>query len=233
MPNPDKIYYHGTETRNAYAIMTQGFKLGEISKGRRLGRGLYISTRPESAVFWSHFITIKCKMKRGIRILWIKEGYDPKIIRQLRREFGKEILELGPHFAQAIPHNKQLTKSELISLCNYFFEKRYKDRWRYRFLYPKGKRSRYWDTWEQLSPLHEQARLHDYDALGDRTFQEWDSDEILIFNPSCMTPISAHWMVSDKEGDYVRLSPPLLLAELKTISAKAQEEHLRDLEEEE
>ena len=143
MTNPDKIYYHGTETRSAYAIMTGGFKLGEISKGRRLGRGLYISTRVESAVFWSHFITIKCKMQPGTRILWIKEGYDPKIVRQLRREFGKEILELGPHFTQAIPHNKQLTKSELIALCNYFFETRYEKRWRGRFLYPKGKRSKY------------------------------------------------------------------------------------------
>ena len=69
MPSPDKIYFHGTETRNAYAIMTQGFKLGEISKGRRLGRGLYITTRPESAVFWSHFITIKCPSAPTYRTL--------------------------------------------------------------------------------------------------------------------------------------------------------------------
>jgi len=234
MPNPAKIYYHGTETRNAYAIMTQGFKLGEISKGCRLGRGLYITTRPESAVFWSHFITIKCKMQPGTRILWIKEGYDPKIIGQLRREFGKEILELGPHFAQAIPHNKQLTKSELIALCNQFFEKRYKKRWQYTFRGGrKGKRARYRDIWYQLSRLHQQVRFHGYDGLGDRTFQEWDSDEILLFNPSYMTPITAHWMESDEEGEFVRLSPALPLEELKSISAKAQEEHLRDLEEEE
>ena len=139
MADSPKIYYHGTETRNAYPIMTGGFKLGEISHGRRLGRGLYISTRPDSAVFWSHFITIKCTMQPGTRILWIKEGYDPQIIRQLRREFGQEILELAP--------------------------------------------------------------------------------------------LSAHWMVTDEVGDFVRLSPAIPLDELKTISAKDQEEHLRDLAE--
>ena len=228
---PDKIYYHGTETRNAYTIMTQGFKLGEISHGRMLGRGLYIAQRPESTTFWSHFITIKCKMQPGTRILWIQERYDPKIIRQLRREFGKEILELGPHFAQAIPHNKQLTKNELIALCNYIFEFGRKKRWQYGYFSPKGKRSRYGSAWLELSRLHEHARLHGYDGLGDRSFQEWDSDEILLFNPSCMTPITAHVMVTDKEGEFVRLSPPLPLEELKTISSKAQEEHLRDLEE--
>ena len=197
MADPHKIYYHGTETRSAYPIMTQGFKLGEISKGRRLGRGLYITTRPQSAVFWSHFITIKCHMQPGTRILWIKEGYDPQIIRQLRREFGQEILELGPNFAAAIPHNKQLTKSELIALCNYFFATRTKKRWRSWRRSQKGKQVKYRDTWYHLSRLHEQARLHRYDALGDRTFQEWDSDEILLFNPSRMTKRSP---CSEAEG---------------------------------
>jgi hypothetical protein len=170
-------------------------------------------------------------MQKGTRILWIKEGYDPKIIRHLRREFGKEILELGPNFEQTIPHNKQLTKSELIALCNYFFETRYKKRWRSWRRSQKGSRVKYRDTWYQLSRLHQQARLHGYDALGDRTFQEWDSDEILLFNPSRMTPLTAHWMVTDEEGDFVRLSPQIPLEELKTISNQAQEEHLRDIEE--
>jgi len=39
MPEPQKIYYHGTENRHAFMIMTQGFKLGELRHGRLLGRG--------------------------------------------------------------------------------------------------------------------------------------------------------------------------------------------------
>ena len=211
--------------------MTQGFKLGEICHGRMLGRGLYVAQRPESTIFWSHFITIKCKMQPGTRLLWIQEGYDSHIIRYLSREFSKQILELGPHFDQAIPRNKQLTKSELIALCNYIFHTGREKRWQYAFRSSKGKRSQYGDLWFRLSRLHEHVRRHGYDGLGDRSFQLWDSDEILLFNPSCMTPISAHWMVTDQEGEFVRLSPPLSLAELEKISSQAQEEHLRYLEE--
>jgi hypothetical protein len=41
----EKIYYHGTETRRAYEIMTEGFKVGEMVHGRLLGSGLYIAHR--------------------------------------------------------------------------------------------------------------------------------------------------------------------------------------------
>jgi hypothetical protein len=226
----EKIYHHGTDDRLAYAIMTQGFKLGETRHGRRLGRGLYITQRLKSAVFWSHQIVIRCKMLPGTRLLWINEGYDRKIIRQLRREFGKEIVELGPQFERAIPHNKQLTKNELIALCNYHFENRSKKLRQYGFKKKKGKGAQYWNAWLRLSRLHEHVRRHGYDGLGDRSFQEWDSDEILMFNPSRMTPISAHWFYADEEYENVSISPALELDELKTISSKAQEEYLRELE---
>ena len=231
MADAEKIYHHGTDNRLAYAIMTQGFKLGEVRHGRRLGRGLYITQRLESAVFWSHPIVIRCKMLPGTRLLWINDGYDRKIIRQLRREFGKEIVELGPQFDQAIPRNKQLTKSELIALCNYNFETRSKALWQYGLRRQKGKRAQFWNAWEQLSYLREHVRRHGYDGLGDRSFQEWDSDEILMFNPSRLIPISAHWLYADEDFDNVRISSALKLEELKTISKKAQEAYLRELEE--
>ena len=233
MASMEKIYHHGTDDRLAYAIMTQGFKLGEVRHGRRLGRGLYITQRLESAVFWSHQIVIRCKMLPGTRLLWINEGYDRKIIRQLRREFGKEIVELGPQFDQAIPRSKQLTKNELIALCNYLFETRSKQLWQYGFKKQKGKGAQFWNAWRQLSRLHEQVRRHGYDGLGDRSFQEWDSDEILMFNPSRLIPVSANWLYADEEYENVYISPALKLKELKAISSKAQEEYQRELEEEE
>lgn len=228
-----KVYYHGTDDRLAYAIMTQGFQVGEVRHGRRLGRGLYVTQRLESAVFWSHQIVFRCHMAPGTRILWIQEGYDRRVIEQLRREFGQELLDLGPHFAQALPRNKQLTKNELIALCNYFFETRQKKRWQYGFGAVKGKRAQYWDAWYRLSQLQEQLRRFGYDAIGDRSFQEWDSDEILLFNPSRISPISAHWLYSDEDWENVWISAPIPIGELQQISEKAQEEYLRELEEEE
>ena len=231
MSKRDKIYYHGTETRRAYTIMTQGFKRGTAVHGQRLGRGLYISQQLASARFWSHDIVIRCRLQRGTRILWIQEGYDHKIIDHLGKEFGKELLAAGPQFHKAIPRNKQLTKRELIALCNYVFETRQKKSWQYALRARKGKRARYWNAWEELSWLHEHVRRHGYDALGDRSYQTWDSDEILVFNPSRVTPISAHRLqrlFSEDRGvefEKVIVSPAIDLAQLREISAQAQAEY--------
>ena len=88
--------------------MTQGFKIGEIRHGWMLGRGLYIAQRSESVVFWSHDIVITCRLLSGTRILWLHEGYDKKVIRYLEKEFGRELLELGPDFQKAILRQNNL-----------------------------------------------------------------------------------------------------------------------------
>jgi hypothetical protein len=61
--------------------------------------------------------------------------------------------------------------------------------------------------------------------LGDRSFVHWDSDEILVFNPSRVRPLSAHRLYSDEESERVTISAAIELAALKEISAKAQEEY--------
>ena len=228
----EQVYYHGTDDRLAYAIMTQGFKIGEIRHGRMLGRGLYIARQLDSVVFWSHDITITCRLQPGTRILWLHEGYDTKVIRHLEKEFGRELLDLGPDFEKAIPGNKKLTKSELIALCNYIFETRRENRRRMGWKPFKGKKAKYWDAWSRLSLLRNQVRKHHFDGLGDRTYQEWDSDQLLIFNPSRVVPLSAHWLRSEDGYEVDAFSEAIDLDALKAISAAAQEEYERELDEE-
>jgi hypothetical protein len=88
------------------------------------------------------------------------------------------------------------------------------------------KKAAYFDAWLRLSRLHEQLKRHGYDALGDRSFLDWDSDEILVFNPSRVVPVNAHWLRRGGEYPHERLalSAPIPLKELAAISAAAQEE---------
>jgi hypothetical protein len=226
MSEGEKVYYHGTETRRAHDIMTQGFKVGEEAHGRMLGHGLYIAQKLESAKFWSLNIVVKCELTPGTRILWLHEGYDKSTLAYLKKEFGKELLASGPQFYKAIPHNKHLTKHELVTLCNYVFETRKERIWQYGFKPKKGKKAQYYDeAWHHLAYLREHVRRHGFDALGDRSFEHWDSDEILVFNPSRVRPLSAHRLYSDEEPERVTISAAIELAALKEISAKAQEEY--------
>ena len=142
-------------------------------------------------------------------------GYDRKVIHYLKKEFGQELLDLGPHFYQAIPKNKQLTKIELITLCNYVFETSRKKRWQYALRSKKGKKAGYRQNWLRLSRLHEQVRRHGFDGIGDHSFKIWDSDQILVFNPSRVTPTSAHWLRADEDFTNFQISPTFSIEELK------------------
>jgi len=154
------------------------------------------------------------------------------VIHRLEKEFGRELLELGPDFQKAIPNNKNLTKSELIALCYYIFETRRDKRWRLGWKPYKGKKARYWDAWSLLSLLHDQVRKHQFDGLGDRTYQEWDSDQLLLFNPSRVVPISAHWLRSEDSYEVDGFSEAIDLDQLELISADPQEVCERELAEE-
>jgi hypothetical protein len=68
---------------------------------------------------WTPDFVIVCQLLPGTRILWIDNNYDQGVIAHLRPGFGQELLDLGPHFHQAISHNKRLTQKELVQLCSY------------------------------------------------------------------------------------------------------------------
>lgn len=207
--------------------MTRGFELGHEGRGNLLGRGVYIAQTLAAAALWtpSDFI-ITCTLKPGTRILWVEESYDHRVIKYLEREFGRQLTELGPHFYRAIPPNKHLTQKELIHLCGYILHRARQGRWQATLRARKGKKAAYFDSWLRLSRLHEQLKHRGYDALGDRSFADWDSDEILVFNPGHVQPLNAHFL--HREGDFpdeqMRLSAPIPEEELAEISAMAQAE---------
>lgn len=218
-----QIYYHGTWSGYGDSIMRRGFELGHPGSGHLLGRGVYIARQLASAALWEGGLIIIVRLQPGTRILWLEEEYDQRVINSLRREFGQELLDLGPHFERAIPHNKQLTQRELIELCNYVLTKARQGRWNSALRSKKGKRVRYRETWRRLSRLHGQVKRYGYDAIGDRSNMAWDSDEILVFDPARVIPMSAHEVV--REGDdfdeSVSLSPALEPEELAEIFARA------------
>lgn len=147
------------------------------------------------------------------------------MIDSLKREFGRELLTLGPDFRKAIPRNKHLTKQELVSLCNYFYAT-----WAKPIPAPwtSKKRIRYQQWWERVSRLSSQVRRHGYDAIGDRRFQDWDEDQVMLFDPSCVTPVNAY-KVDDLRFDATsraaRLPSPIPLDELKILSEKERLEY--------
>lgn len=221
-----KIFYHGTWAGYGQAIMTQWFALGQEGHGHLLGRGVYLAQKLSSAALWTPDFVIVCQLQPGTRILWIDDTYDRSVIAYLRREFSQELLALGPHFHRAIPQNKQLTQKELIHLCSYVLMRAHRKRVQSSFRPRKGRAVWYQSTWLRLSRLHGEVKRHGYDAIGNRSFADWDSDELLVFNPAHVIPVSAHWLRRDGDDWDERfwLSEPIPKPELQAISAKAREE---------
>ena len=81
-----------------------------------------------------------------------------------------------------LPRNKQFTRNEVINLWNYLVEKHYSSQRRFR-------KRLFERLQENYSRLHEQLRLHGFGGVG-MTDPDWP--EVLIFNPSKVTPLSAH-----------------------------------------
>jgi hypothetical protein len=227
MATNSRVYYHGTRAGYGHAIMTRGFELGHEGHGNLLGRGVYIAQTLAGVALWtlSEFI-ITCTLKPGTRILWVEENYDLRVIKYLEREFGRELTQLGPHFYRAIPHNKHLTQTELIHLCGYTLHRARRGRWRNTRRARKSKKAAFFTSWLRLSRLHEQLKHRGYDALGDRSFADWDSDEILVFNPSNVEPVSACWLHRTGEfpDEQISISAPIPEWELAEISACARAE---------
>ena len=217
-------YFHGTWAGYAYSIMSRGFELGRLRYGHARGRGVYIAQKLASAALWTwDDIIIRCRLQPGTRILWLDGTFDQRVIDSLRREFGQELLDLGPHFHKAMPRNKQLTRQELFHLTNFVLMHPQRFRGPLTF---KGKNARYYRTWLRLSRLHEQIKRHGYDALGDRSFAYWDSDEVVVFNPARVVPLSAHKLFRSGtyENETYTLSETIDPETLRLMSAKAQEE---------
>jgi hypothetical protein len=93
---------------------------------------------------------------------------------------------------------------------------------------------RYVETWRRLSRLHGQIKRCGYNAIGDHSNMAWDSDEILVFNPARVIPVSAHRLIREGEDfdESFSLSPALEPKELAEIAARAIAEQDEEDEEE-
>jgi hypothetical protein len=61
--------------------------------------------------------------------------------------------------------------------------------------------SKYRKIWSNFAWIREHIRRHGYDAMGDKTYKYWDSDQVVVFNPSYATPVSAHITKTTDDAD--------------------------------
>ncbi|MCW3054205.1 MAG: hypothetical protein JWN14_3375 [Chthonomonadales bacterium] len=165
---PATTYYHGTRALAAVCISIDGFRLLptnlRIYGYGAIGNGIYVTTLLETAAYFAYEYMVKVRMAPGTRILRLDGQYDRSVIQYLGREFGKELF--SPHFDRAIPKNKHLTRTELIHLANYFWE--------------KGRGFAAWHGPEEQGPMRRYLMKHQYDGVG---CTESDMG-VVVFNPS-------------------------------------------------
>jgi hypothetical protein len=213
MPPSNEFFYHGTNPSSAVKIAAEGFKMGEERQGRGLGYGLYTSCRKEFIPEWNWgLVVIKCKLKKGLQILWCNDAPEAKTIKYLRKEFGKEILT--PKFYRALPNNKQLKKHELVAVIVHVMRK----------MYINKKLTKKRDSWLDLlsdnySRMYKQLKFHNFDGIG---FKDKNWPEILLFNPSDAEPHSFHEYTAKFDKDFyvtdMALSKPLTIERMKHLA---------------
>lgn len=164
------FYYHGTKALGAVCISIDGFRLLPTTLRRwgygAIGNGIYVTGLLDIASFFAEAYIFRVRMRPGSRILRLDGQYDQSVIDYLRREFGKEVL--SHHFDRAIPKNKHLTRTELIQLANYLWEKE------------KGFTA--WGSAEEQGPMRRYLMKHQYDGVGCL-----DSHMgVVVFNPSTL-----------------------------------------------
>lgn len=189
--------YHSTAARNVPGILRGGFALdaSETGFGSAKGRGVYCAQRLEGAAFWyaatvGEALCLQVKVREGARLLWVEPQIDRRCIDQLRREFGKDILRSPHQFFKSRPSNKQFTKNEIIALVGYFFHARNKHCSLHRRRLDPRLTQQWWRS--NFAHLKRELQRHGYDGIGDRSEREWDSDEIVLFNPSDLQVVSVH-----------------------------------------
>ena len=189
-------YYHATDDHYVYGIHYRGFeKTWRLNNGRNLGHGLYVTKQLDyfRDNYWPRTIVV-CRIEKSAKIMWCRPP-EKKTISYLRKEFGNGLLTSDFH--KYIPHNKQLKKNEIASLCSYLAEK-----WVV-FLhgYYKGKRAklfnhaRYTLGVRNLKRLYSELKKYQIDGIG---IDYTGTPEAFIFNPSMVIPVSFHRYINEK-----------------------------------
>lgn len=186
MPHQE-FYFHGTNASSAYRIMTGGFSISkeQVTHGRVKGDGVYIAHDRMNALNWGDYI-VKCKLKSGTKVAWLDGKYDKRIIKSLSKEFGHDLLKVENVF-KIIPSNKHFTGDELLAFCNYVYETRFKNVCKHTKWEEK--------KWVDLKHLNRLLRRHKFGGVGEKNDLVWDGDEVLVFNPSDVIPVSVNLLV--------------------------------------
>lgn len=207
-----KTYYHGTSYYSAYRILSEGFRIVKYFGGGGVkGPGIYVTDNLDYAYDMARGkawvlenrknkpCMIKCELKHTSPIFWTDKEYDPKIINYLKKEFNKRIVDSNYDVKKFIPRNKHLTRTEVINLINYWAvqeqkerDKAYKNKPNTWAFYKERGDSSYLENVRHL------LSRHGYAGWGQYTHDCWDSDEIVIFNPSEVIPVKVY----NVEGDY-------------------------------
>lgn len=226
----DKLLWHGTSPSRVLNIVQNGFKLLKQSnyKSNDLGRGIYITSDLDWAYWFAeassevsapYQLIIKCRLEPSTRLLVIDgEHVDRNIVDRLVREFGREILRSPSSFHKAIPRNKHLTKEEFRTLCGYFL--RYRE---HRSSYDENRDREWWCL--NFPRLGEYLRRYGYSGITDTNFGENSLNEIVVTNPTLVTPLTVHKVFHN--GMSARLSAE----PLDTAALRAEIENFASFEE--
>jgi len=122
-------YFHGTTPRRARLIRREGFRIGPIMLPGddepyylgygNIGYGTYISENWRVAV-WFGYSLLRIRLEPGTRLLTMPSEPDGKILKYLKREFGKDILNTD-RLDRVLPNNKRLTLKEHVAVLGYHY----------------------------------------------------------------------------------------------------------------
>lgn len=173
-------YLHGTSAKAAVSVAVEGFRV--VEKHGALGSGIYVTRALREAAAFSTEHTagqpciLRVEFAAGTRIARIEDSdYDTS---QLCREFGAEIL--GPNFANAIPHNKQLEPRQLFALI------RHLDRTEQLASWTAHGRKALRSVRQWLRRLHYHGFGHGSNDLG-----------VVLFDPSNLRLVEATFLTPD------------------------------------
>ena len=136
----NRLFLHGTQPDRAQRILDEGFqtrwepleeseradgvtRVVDAPNGDCLGMGAYMTASPRWAAYFGPAI-LRVEMVPGTRILDISSRPDPKILKRLRQEFGKQILDSTSPW-KSMPRNKRFTLPELVAWVSHHFDKTY------------------------------------------------------------------------------------------------------------
>lgn len=232
-----KIYYHGTSYYSAYRILKEGFRIVKYYGGGCAvkGKGIYVTDNLNYAYdmaiskgwnikdknYPNKACIIQCDLNITNPIFWTKKEYDNKVITYLKKEFSKNIVDYNQNINKFIPKNKKLTKSEVIHLVNYWHTNKQKAKDRF-----YKNKSNIWGPSKEkgdscfLDNVRFLLSRYNFSGWGQYTHDCWDSDEIVIFNPSEVVPIKVYNVISDfdeKEFIYrnTKISEEAKISDLK------------------